>query len=84
VMAADERRNLEHLVLPEIGHLLLGDVRPSHVRAVLTGVSTKPTVRARRMSSRSATAPRRSPKCGASCTGSFARPRKKTRSSATR
>ena len=41
VMAADERRNLEHLVLPEIGHLLLGDVRPSHVRAVLTGVSTK-------------------------------------------
>jgi integrase len=39
VMAADERRNVERHVLPEIGHLPLCDVRPSHVRAILEGVA---------------------------------------------
>ncbi|HEV3189329.1 MAG TPA: hypothetical protein VGY54_02470, partial [Polyangiaceae bacterium] len=41
VMAADERRNIERHVLPEIGHLPPCDVRPSHVRAILEGVATK-------------------------------------------
>jgi hypothetical protein len=35
VMAADERRNIERHVVPELGHLPLCDVRPSHVRTIL-------------------------------------------------
>ena len=41
VMAPKERGNLERHVLPNIGHLPLCDVRPSHVRAILEGVASK-------------------------------------------
>ncbi len=41
VMAPDERRNIERHVVPEIGHLPVCDVRPSHIRSILEGVAEK-------------------------------------------
>jgi integrase len=41
----DERRNLEHHVLPDIGHLSLGDVGPPHISAILDKMALKPRVR---------------------------------------
>jgi integrase len=48
VSAADERRSLLVHVLPALGHLPLGDVRPAHVLEVLEGLMTKPRQRARK------------------------------------
>ncbi len=51
--AGDERRNLEWHALPTIGHLALGDVRPSHIAAVLTEVASKPKARPNRQGAHS-------------------------------
>ena len=42
VMASDEKRNLERHVLPEIGHMQLAEVRPSHITSALATIARKP------------------------------------------